>query len=160
MSRTIKLYEDPKAVSPVIATIIMVAITGVLAGTLTTYVSTCIPGDYTFPQNTTLALQSNSSGNDRVVTILDVSGNGTFFINDLAVQILCSISFKVIVQYPTSGTGLGGGDGKHFEFNEVHNSSLVMAGDYFIIHLCDGIHDGDIFKILKGNETAGETQLS
>ncbi len=160
MFRKMRLCEDPKAVSPVIATVIMVAITTVLAGVLLNSISMC-GGPYSSPTNSTLYLQSEASGNVRIVTVIGVSGgaDGPLFLDKIIVQIICGNSLMVVVQFPTSGTGIGGGDVKHFEFYEVHNSSWLSSGDYFVVHICDNVHEGDIFRVLDDNVTAGETRL-
>ena len=96
-----------------------------------------------------------------IVTVIGVSGGADrpLFLDKIVVQIICGNSLTVVVQFPTSGTGIGGGDVKHFEFYEVHNSSWLSSGDYFVVHLCDNVHEGDIFRVLDDNVTAGETRL-
>jgi len=160
----------PKPVSPLLATILMVSITVVLAAVLivpydfqtgTFGISTCGgPGIFP-PTNSTIGLRSEGSGNDRVLTVNYVNGaNGEhFYTNKVVVQIICGNSHNVVVQFPSSGTGIGDGDVKHFVFHEVHNETWLRAGDYFIVHICDNVHNGDIFRILDGNATAGEVRL-
>jgi flagellin-like protein len=161
MFRRNRFCEDRTAVSPVIATILMVGITIALAGVLVVYMPCmcCVP--YSSPTNSTIYFQSEARGNDRVLTVVHVNGAGgdEIYLERSVVQIICGNSHNVVVQFPSSGTGIGVGDVKHFEFHEVHNVSWLRTGDYFVVHICDNVHNGDIFRVLDGNVTAGETRL-
>jgi flagellin-like protein len=156
-----------KGISPIMSTIIMTSITVVLAAVLTVpydfQTGTMGPcgGSYPPPKNSTIIFRSGTSGNDSVLTVSYVNGaNGEYFyLDDAVVQIICGNSHNVVVQFPSSGTGLGVGDVTHFEFHAVHNETWLRVGDYFIVHICDNVHNGDIFRILDGNVTSGEVRM-
>jgi len=159
----------PRGISPITSTILMVSITVVLAAVLvlpidfqtgTIGTGTC-GGPYPPPKNSTMYLRSEADGNDRVLTVIGVNGAGgeNFYLYKSVVQIICGNSHSVVVQFPSNGTGIGEGDVKHFEFYNLENDGTYDPGDYFIVHICDNVHNGDIFRVLDGNVTAGEVRM-
>jgi hypothetical protein len=147
----------------------MVSITVVLAAVLvlpidfqtgTIGTGTC-GGSYPPPKNSTIVFRSGTSGNDSVLTVVHINGAGgkDIYLDNATVQIICGNSHNVVVQFPKSGTGIGGGDVKHFEFYNLENDGTYDPGDYFIVHICDNVHNGDIFRVLDGNVTAGEVRM-
>lgn len=150
-----------RVISELIATMLMVGITVALAGVLTLYMQPMCGGPYSAPTNSSVYFKIDGSGNERVLTVLYVYGGGgeDFYLNRSVVQIICGNSHNVVVQFPSNGTGIGEGDVKHFEFYNLDNDGTYDPGDYFIVHICDNVHMGDIFRVLDGNATAGEERL-
>lgn len=155
-----------KGISPIMATIIMVSITVVLAGVLLidfqtgTPIGTC-GGSYPPPTNSTIVFRSGTSGNDSVLTVVHIKGAGgkEIYLDNATVQIICGNSHNVVVQFPKSGTGIGVGDVKHFKLLKAQNVPWLRVGDYFVVRICDNVHNGDIFRILDKNVTSGEVRL-
>jgi flagellin-like protein len=143
-----RIRKDNKGVSPVIATILMVAITVVLAGVLVVYLQT-LPssgGDV----ETNLGLRCEKNGADWLISI--ISGSKTAA--DVTLQVIdpatgAATRTRVV-------TTLVGGADVDGMFNQNNGGTKLDAGDTILIHSQAGIiAAGYKVQFLKGSSIIG-----
>jgi len=146
--------KDQKGVSPVIGTILMVAITVVLAGTLVVMIPRISP-----PQtNVMVGFITDIEGSDWVVKVLSVQ-QGTIGTDEAVVQVTNATTGAAMFRYPDSGRGIGAGDKTNFEFYDNNKDGMINSGDSFFVHANKNITAGHTFTLFKGGQSAGETKL-
>lgn len=149
-----KMWKDGAAVSPVIGTILMVAITVVLAAVVIAVIPSGGPGH----QPPIVGMGSDMRDGNWIVKIYNLQ-HGPVHIGDTSVQIVNESSGAAVVRYPKSGTGIGSGDGANFDFNDNDANNRIDAGDSFLVYQNQNVTSGYKFKIFKATDLIGEARL-
>lgn len=146
MKKVWKIRKDQEAVSPVIATILMVAITVVLAAVLYVMVAGLIGGGGTSRPAVTLDSARSTGTNSWKVAIADAS------------QTVSLGSYKAMLQRTTSGTtttlvsattvvnGAIGSSGSVFlNYTDLTGDGKLNGGDYFTVQ---GASTGSTYTVI------------
>ena len=148
--------KNDKAVSPVIATILMVAITVVLAGVLVVYLQTLPQGGGGAENPVGLSVARNSSGN----WLVSVSSGGGQSLNDVTLQVTDSNSGAktISLRLATSGTPISNATAR---YNDNDGNVKINSGDSFLIYSfanpANGgfAYAGEKVQLLKGESVIG-----
>jgi flagellin-like protein len=153
-----RIRKDNKGVSPVIATILMVAITVVLAGVLVVYLQT-LPssgGDV----ETNLGVRADkASGGGWILNIITGSKNSV----DVQIQVVnpATGGNRIVPTYLAVAPGPVDVNNANFVFNDNNNNDKVDAGDTITISAYSagppitGAMAGDKVQFLKGSSIIG-----
>ncbi len=138
-----RIRKDNKGVSPVIATILMVAITVVLAGVLVVYLQT-LPssgGDV----ETNLGLRVDKNGADWTISVI----TGSKPASDVTMQVINTATGAQVYTHV-----IGTVDALNFVFNDNNANTKVDAGDTILLK--DLAADaGQKVQFLKGSSIIG-----
>lgn len=129
-----KMFENNKAVSPVIGVILMVAITVILAAAI---------GSSVFGQGTTesapqanfdikaVGLAANTSGNDATVRIEHLGGSLVHFDDNKITKVTATVEDESSVEIDATGLG-------DFDVGSVQTLKLISADDGTNVDVADG----------------------
>ena len=152
--------KDKSAVSPVIGTILMVAITVVLAAVLYVMVAGLGPGST--PNQPTIIMQNQgwNNGND-TVSITSVTNAANLAPADLTYTI--ETSAGPFFSGGNNTTDSRGGPTVNVVFNDLTGPNLVTSGDSIRVRVVTGSATalvGASFKVFKGGTQIGVLTLS
>jgi flagellin-like protein len=148
--------KNDKAVSPVIATILMVAITVVLAGVLVVYLQTLPQGAGSVETNIGIRAEkiANGTTNDSLITITTGSAKTT--------------DMSVVVTNPTTGaqavrktmtSPFATQANADVDFNDNNGNGKIDAGDTILVH-GTGVGFSDYkFSLVRGDNTLATRTL-
>ena len=141
-----KIYRKEEGVSPVIATILMVAITVVLAATVYIMVSGYMGG--TTAKQAPKLNGSITVSKDGTWVNFTVQGNPAQQVKFSAIKKILiddTISITTIRDTTTPGAGTAG-------YNDINGDGLITDGDIIIIHLSNALSSGShTLKLVHAN---------
>ena len=146
------IRKDEQAVSPVIATILMVAITVVLAAVLYVMVSGLIGGTTTSSKPAvTLTISKTSTGADILVAGIQPSAAPSNF--KLNIENVTSTTFGNAVNAPTANAGVSstitvGSTAFTVTWQNPGGSGTVSQGDHFVVTHTTGLYGSGTFSFL------------
>jgi len=153
MKKIWAMRKNEEGVSPVIATILMVAITVVLAAVL--YVMVLGLGT-TGTITPTIGTNKGSTSNAVTWTVSAISGGAQILKNDVYVQ----------VKYASNGTfaiqtvilsGVGGASGTHgFTYSSASTGNYISVGDTFSLSKTAGFTQGDTVTLVQTAAATGQ----
>jgi flagellin-like protein len=150
--------KNDKAVSPVIATILMVAITVVLAGVLVVYLQTLPQGGGGAENPVGLSVIKNTSGN----WLISVSSGGGQSLNDVTLSVTDpNTGAKIIsVKLATAGTVINAPATATYNDNDLNVK--INSGDSFVVYSATNgavtpgtCAAGQKVQLLKGESVIG-----
>jgi flagellin-like protein len=168
--------KNDKAVSPVIATILMVAITVVLAGVLVVYLQTLPQGGGGAENPVGLSVAKNAQGDwlisvasgggqARTTVTMTVTNPDTGAVLNLAAAVGAVTTYKFTLdangastRLPNNAAAAANAVG---EYNDNNANSKIDAGDSILLYHNDGVHNGINglagmkVQFLKGDSSIG-----
>jgi len=156
MKKIWKMRKDIHAVSPVIATILMVAITVVLAAVL--YVMVLNLGG---TGSITPAISTNKTTNSTayIWTVVKITGDAQVQISDVYVQLKAAGSATFAIQTAQLGT-TGVGDGTlGFTYSQAKAGTTIAVGDTFVL-LKASYNTGSTLKLVTNGATGEYATLT
>lgn len=155
--------KNDQAVSPVIATILMVAITVVLAGVLVVYLQTLPQGAGNVETNLGIRVEkvSNSSvagtyKSDWVVTVTTGSAKTT----DMS-SMLVNAQTGTQVAKRSMPTPFANGYNADFDYNDNNGNGKIDAGDTILAHSGSSVdYSGFKFSLVRGDNTLATRELN
>jgi len=138
--------KNDKAVSPVIATILMVAITVVLAGVLVVYLQTLPQGGGGAENPVGLSVTKNTAGN----WLISVSSGGGQNLADVSLSVtnantgVSALSSKLNVIPAAAGV-----------YNDNNGNSKIDSGDSILLNDTATVDPGMKLQLLKGESVIG-----
>jgi len=145
------IRKDEQAVSPVIATILMVAITVVLAAVLYVMVSGLIGGTNTQAKPTVILTASKTStGADVLVSITPSTNPSNFKVN---IENVGNHTFGTAVNLPTTNGGVSstitvGTNTFTVTWQNPGGSASVSTGDHLVVKYTNGVPNTRTWSLL------------
>ena len=140
--------KNDKAVSPVIATILMVAITVVLAGVLVVYLQSLPQGSQGAENPVGLSPSKNTDGN----WLISVNSGGGQNLGDVTLSITNATSGASVLSVKLNAIAVADGT-----YNDNNGDQKINSGDSLLL-LNPGAHTvaaGMTVKLLKGDSSIG-----
>jgi flagellin-like protein len=138
--------KNDKAVSPVIATILMVAITVVLAGVLVVYLQTLPQGGGGAENPVGLSVAKNSAGN----WLISVSSGGGQNLGDVTLSVTNAQTGASVLSTKLNAIPAAAGF-----FNDNNIDSKINSGDSILLNDTATVDAGMKVSFLKGENSIG-----
>lgn len=157
--------KNDKAVSPVIATILMVAITVVLAGVLVVYLQTLPQGGGGAENPVGLSVAKNSAG-DWLITVSSGGGQALTAVNiqitdpNSGAIVACTLAGPPATYNFALGPAANWGATPVGVYNDNNGNSKIDAGDSILLYNLDAGHlDGKNLAGMKVQLLKGENSI-
>jgi flagellin-like protein len=132
MYRKTEIGRNSRGVSPVIATILLVAVTVVLAAILYVMTSGLVGGNTVTPM---IGATKTHNDVDTIWTVNAITGGGSIRQTDIYIQLKNDTGFIILTQPLFTVGNLSGCNGSHgFHFVSSTTSGFVSVGDSFFLN--------------------------